>query len=177
MYGLSYDDLTGFRIATKPRRKIRHAADGSILASPFESDQSQRRETRGNANSKSKFVASAAPLLCQTVHAIAHIQGQPNCAFSMIVTRNRIIKDDHNSVTDKPIQRPLILEDELSYVLMIFAKDRHDLFRLGPVCERGKTAQIAEYDRHFPTMTGQASSGASEDAIIFATCGARKRSN
>src|SRR5215212_10073301 len=64
----------------------------------------------------------------------------------MVRARNRIVEDDHDAVSEKPLQRAFILEYQFSHVLVVLAENGHDLFRFGCLGEGGRSARSRSID-------------------------------
>src|ERR1700737_351408 len=70
-------------------------------------------------------------------------------------TGDRIIENDHDAVGEEPFQCAFISEGELSYALVIFPQDRHDIFGFGRLGEGAESVQFAEQRRHLPSVVLQ----------------------
>src|SRR5262249_9828780 len=137
---LTYHDLAGLGLAAQPRSEIYNAADRGVFAPMLEADLAERRVAGCDADAESEHVAHARPLLRQLVHPLAHVERQADRALGVVVARNRIVEDNHDAVSEEPLQRALISEDKLAQVLVVLAQNAHDLFGLGRLGEGGEAA-------------------------------------
>jgi hypothetical protein len=106
-------------------------------------------------------VAALPPAGPETADPVAHGHRHPNRALRRVLHLHGVVEKDHHAITGEPLQRPLVLEDELSHRLVVFAQDAHHLLRLGSLREAGEAAQVEKHDGDLPAMGPERVLGAS----------------
>ena len=84
---LTDHDLARFCLVAEPRGEIYDAADGGVFAPMLETNLTERRIPRSDADTKSETMTLPRPLLRQLVHLFPHVERQPDGALGMIVDR------------------------------------------------------------------------------------------
>ena len=72
-----------------------------------------------------------------------------------IVAGQRVVEDNHQTVTGEPFERALEAEDEVSERGVVFTEHAHHLFGFAGFSERGEAPEVAEHDDDFAPMTVQ----------------------
>src|SRR4029450_9982583 len=82
---LAHQDLPWLGFIAQPRSQIWNRANGGVVASPFEPDDSQGRIALRGAEAETELVAEPPPFLCQGLHTFPHLNGHANRATGVVL--------------------------------------------------------------------------------------------
>src|SRR5215471_13850849 len=71
----------------------------------------------------------------------------------MIGARNRIVKENHDTVPRETLEGSIEVKNKFAHRGMIAAQYFHDFFRFGAIRKRSEAAQVEEDDGNFTAVT------------------------
>src|SRR5438552_15705154 len=96
---LRKENLTGFGVLAKTRRKVGHRTDCTVVDASLEADRSHRRETLGDADGKPEFHPPFFPRCGELEGSLAHRQRNRHRATRGFFDRDGIADKKHHSVS------------------------------------------------------------------------------
>src|SRR4029077_17892394 len=152
--GFSIDqNLTALSFTTKAGGKVGNIADGVIVNAALEADIADGGITGRHPDAEIEVISLLEPTFAQFPCPCLHLDGHERGLFGMIVTRNRVIEENHYPVSGKTYQRSVKLEYELAHFRVVTAQHVHHFLRLGAVRESRKPAEVEKHHGYFPTVT------------------------
>src|SRR5262249_15619758 len=138
--------LTVLGLSAKTRGEIAHGADRCIARAFRKADLTERRVTLGDPSTKPEQSATSAPAGDQCTRHLAHCHCHFDRARGRVGDRHRIVKEHHDSVTGKLVERSLELAHKWPERAVVLAQKIEHLLGLCCLSKGGVTAQVAEHD-------------------------------
>src|SRR5215212_1721819 len=124
--------------------QVGHTSNRGIVEASFKPDPPQGGKALSDPDAQRQIVVAPAPPFGEDPDAVAHGHGHPDGSLGCIIYRQRIVEEDHQTVTGEALQSSAVGEDELPQCPVVLVQHAHDLLGLARLGERCEPAKIAE---------------------------------
>ncbi len=145
-------DLRVLREIAEPRRQIDDASHGRIVQSTIITDGTNCCGPHSNAHTKADRMAGSAPFTGNGLHRDLQVDREPDRLACRLLTCDRGIDEEHDSVSGKADQGCLMTSRNSSNRLIVLAQYGHDNIGFIARRERRESAQIAKDNGDFASL-------------------------
>src|SRR5207248_7099230 len=144
--------LTILCLGTEPSSQVAHGADCGVAGALGKADLSKRGVALCNADSKAQITIASTPGSDQGAGRLAHRYRHFDRPLGGVRDRHRVVKEHHDPIARKLVERALELANKRPQRAVIFAQEIEHLLGLGGFGKGGVATQIAEHDNDFASM-------------------------